>query len=198
MTQPLTFDQQKVLMASLNPNRVHTRKQGGSTLSFVEAWDVRATLIRVFGFGGFDAEVLEYRVEDIREVPKSSGEGTNFRVTTSARVRLYIRQLEATYCEVAVSSQTGPDLGEVMDFSQKTSVSDALKRCAINLGTQFGLSLYAEGKTSDIVRVVFAPGQEWPVKSQAERDSEVERQKDEMDEAQAVVERAFGKAGVAE
>jgi hypothetical protein len=28
-----------------------------------------------------------------------------------------------------------------------------LKRCAINLGTQFGLSLYDNGSTSDVVRV---------------------------------------------
>ena len=33
----------------------------------------------------------------------------------------------------------------------KTAESDALKRAAINLGTQFGLSLYADGATRDVV-----------------------------------------------
>lgn len=34
----------------------------------------------------------------------------------------------------------------------KTAESDALKRAAINLGTQFGLSLYNNGSTADIIR----------------------------------------------
>lgn len=198
MTTPLTTEQQRILMSALNPARVSHRDQSGRRLSYVEAFDIKATLVRLFGFGGFSSEVLEYRVEDIREVPRSKGDGVNYRATVSARLRLTIHQLGAVYTEAASSTQTNPDLGEALDFALKTCASDALKRCAINLGTQFGLSLYEDGKTSDIVRVVFAPGQEWPVKSQAERDSEVERQKDEMDEAQAVVERAFGKAGVAE
>jgi hypothetical protein len=33
----------------------------------------------------------------------------------------------------------------------KTAESDALKRAAINLGTQFGLSLYNNGSMRDVV-----------------------------------------------
>jgi hypothetical protein len=33
----------------------------------------------------------------------------------------------------------------------KTAESDALKRAAINLGTQFGLSLYNNGATADVI-----------------------------------------------
>ena len=33
----------------------------------------------------------------------------------------------------------------------KTAESDALKRAAINLGTQFGLSLYNNGSLKDVV-----------------------------------------------
>jgi hypothetical protein len=33
----------------------------------------------------------------------------------------------------------------------KTAESDALKRAAINLGTQFGLSLYNNGSLQDVV-----------------------------------------------
>lgn len=183
-TSPLTYEQQRVLMAALNPARVSHRDQGGRRLSFVEAFDIRATLIRVFGFGGFDAEVLEYRVEDVREVPKARGDGTNFRVTASARLRLHIPQLGATYTEVAASSQTGPELGEVLDFAIKSAESDALKRCATNLGTQFGLSLYDDGATSDIIRRVFAPGQEWPRPEPGEKP-------DDVDQAQQRLAQAF-------
>ena len=33
----------------------------------------------------------------------------------------------------------------------KTAESDALKRAAINLGTQFGLSLYQNGSLRDVI-----------------------------------------------
>jgi hypothetical protein len=34
----------------------------------------------------------------------------------------------------------------------KTAETQALKRCAINLGDQFGLSLYRNGSTAPLVR----------------------------------------------
>lgn len=173
---PLTSGQIEQLFADLNPARITQRKQGGSTLSYLESWDVRASLIRVFGFGGFSADVVEDKVlrmdHDIpawaynkdRDAPKvqkmENGQPVfNWRVTVQVRFRLYIHQLGATYTESAISSQTGPDVGEVADFAIKTAESDALKRAAINLGTTFGLSLYNKGETADVVRVVRRAGQ---------------------------------------
>jgi hypothetical protein len=48
-------------------------------------------------------------------------------------------------------------IGEHHDNAVKTAASDALKRCAINLGTQFGLSLYDDGSLADVVRNTIAP-----------------------------------------
>jgi recombination DNA repair RAD52 pathway protein len=174
----LSVDQIKQLVAPLNPNRVASRKQGGATLSYLQAWDVRATLIRVFGFGGWSAEVtgvkilrmeqdvpaLEYNKD--RNAPKKqkidplTGEAMfNWSVTALAEVKLTIHQLGAVYSEAAVASQVGPDVGEVSDFAVKTAESDALKRAAVNLGTQYGLSLYDSGNTADVVRVILEPVQ---------------------------------------
>lgn len=181
-TRPLTDQQLAQLMRDLHPQRVATRKQGGTSLSYLQAWDVKATLIRIFGFGGFSADATECEIVKIEDnVPKSKGYGANkeelpieytkdgrikfgtanFRVTAKVKVKLTIPQLGATYSEYAASSQTGPDLGEVTDFAIKTAESDALKRAAIYLGTQFGLSLYDNGSTVEVVKAVLAPGQEW-------------------------------------
>ena len=180
--RPLTDDQLKQLMADLNAARVASRKQGNTSLSYLQTWDVKATLIRIFGFGGFSADAIECETVMVENnVPKTKGWGkdkeelpieytpdgqikfgtANFRVTMRVRVRLYIHQLGATYTEWAASSQTGPDLGEVSDFAIKTAESDALKRAAIYLGTQFGLSLYNDGATQEVVKAILAPGQEW-------------------------------------
>jgi Rad52/22 family double-strand break repair protein len=181
---PITDDQLAALTAGLNPQRVSSRSQGGRSLSYLEAWDVKATLIRMFGFGGFSAEAEDCQIVQIESnVPKTTGWGenkreipieygtdgqikfgtANFRVTAMVKVKLTIHQTGAVYTEFAASSQTGPDLGEVSDFAIKTAESDALKRAAIYLGTQFGLSLYDNGSTNDVVRVVLAPDQVWPL-----------------------------------
>lgn len=163
--------QLKTLTAGLNPARISNRNQGGRSLSYLEAWDVKATLIRLFGFGGFSADVTESEIVEItRTERKETGNktGTYVQIEACAKVtvRLHIKQFDCTYTETAVASQKGRDVGEVVDFAMKTAASDALKRCAIYLGTQFGLSLYDNGSTADVVRVIVAPGQEWPQKSE--------------------------------
>lgn len=174
MTSELTGAQLGALLAPLNGNRVAKRSQGGRQLSYLEAWDVRATLIRVFGFGNWSADVTETKVIRVeRDVPAFSGSGSdrkrktdsdgnpdfNWSVTAMVTMRLYIHATGATYTETAAASQTGPDVGEVTDFAIKTAESDALKRCAMNLGTQFGLSLYDDGALGDVVRVILEPNQ---------------------------------------
>jgi hypothetical protein len=169
-------------MGDLNPNRIAALKKGNTTLSYLETWDVKATLIRVFGFGGFSAEADLCEIVSIENnVPKTTGWGenkktlpieygpdkqivfgtANFRVSVRLRVKLTIHQLGSVYTEWAACSQTGPDLGEVTDFAIKTAESDGLKRAAIYLGTQFGLSLYNDGATQDVVKAIVAPGQTW-------------------------------------
>lgn len=182
-TMPLTLRQRRSLVGNLRQDRVANRSQGGRTLSYVEAWDIKATLIKVFGFAGFSAEAEECEIVRIEDnVPKTTGYGkdkkalpiefepsgaikygtANFRVTARVKVKLTIHQTGAVYSEWAASSQTGPDLGEVTDFAIKTAESDGLKRAAIYLGTQFGLSLYNDGSLGDVVGTVIAPDQEWP------------------------------------
>ena len=165
----LTPEQHTTLMRPLNATRIAKRSQGGKQLSYLESWDVRAHLIRIFGFTNFDSEMEEYNYVTTREY-MSSGETPKpmVEVIYSARMRLTVRDYEgfilATYAEAAVGSASGPAnmLGEHHDNALKTAASDALKRTAINLGTQFGLSLYDNGSTRDVVKktLVVPPGVE--------------------------------------
>lgn len=158
--QPLSDSQLKVLMSNLNPHRISHRKQGSSSLSYLEAWDVKATLIRVFGFGGFSAECIETDVFDIRQI--GGEDSKKFSVSARCTVRLTIHQLGVVFTESAASVQVGSQgIGDVADFAIKTAESDALKRASIYLGTQFGLSLYNKGSVEEVVRFIAAPGQEW-------------------------------------
>lgn len=156
---PLDTFQLQALHADLHPSRVAKRDQGRQTLSYLEAYDVKAMLIRAFGYAGFSAECLDARILREAQTPQSQGEGTNWSVTAQATVRITIHQTGAVYTETAVATNAQPQYGEAADTAIKSAESDALKRAAIYLGTQFGLSLYNDGGTRDVVRRIFAPGQ---------------------------------------
>ena len=158
MNGHLTQAQIGILMQPIRGARVASRQQGGKTLSYLEAYDVRAHLIRIFGFGGFDAEVLDYDQVFVRDY-KNNDDKAMQEIAYRARVRLTIRDREGTaiacYTECAVgSSSGGTGFGDLHDNALKTAVSDALKRCAINLGSQFGLGLYDQGSRAEVVRML--------------------------------------------
>lgn len=152
----LSAKQLEILMRPLNPGRVQRRSQGGANLSYLATWDVRAMLIRVFGFGGFSIETINTQILDIERLDNGQ-----VKVAAMCTVRLTIPQLECVYTESAVAGQTGRSVGDVADFAVKTAESDAMKRACVNLGTQFGLSLYNDGSTNEVVQVILAEGQEW-------------------------------------
>jgi len=134
------------LLKPLHPSRVAKRSQAGRQLSYLEAWDVKAHLIRIFGFGGWSWNVLKAELAF-----EEQNEKGNWNVGYKVIGRLYISQLGCDYSEAAVGSASIPQRGEAHDMAIKTAESDALKRAAINLGTQFGLSLYNDGSLADVV-----------------------------------------------
>lgn len=161
MTAQFTDDQIDVLLRPLAKSRVAKRSIGGSQMSYLQAFDVRAHLIRMFGFGGFDIVTESCDLVYQRDVKVGRDEKDGWEVAYKAHVTLRVQgelgfqNTVAEYSEVAVGSATGSvGLGDLHDNAAKTAVSDALKRCAINLGTQFGLSLYEHGVTADIVRKI--------------------------------------------
>jgi len=143
----LTYEQYEQLMKPLNPSRVAKRQQAGRNLSYLETWDVKAHLIRIFGFGGWSWEVINAELA-FEEKNEKGQWNVGYRVIGCLR----IESLYCVYTEAAVGSSTLPQRGEAHDMAVKTAESDALKRAAINLGTQFGLSLYNNGDMKDVVK----------------------------------------------
>lgn len=182
----LTAEQYNTLMRPLNTTRVAKRSQGGKQLSYLESYDVRAHLIRVFGFGGFDLEMLNSEYMGSREYAANGKDMVE--VIWMAKMQLTIPSLEAVYCEAAVGSASGPAsmLGEHHDNALKTAASDALKRCAINLGTQFGLSLYDNGSTREIIKKTLVVPEGVDTKPQNPTPAEAQKRLEESLGAQEV------------
>jgi len=142
----LSTQQIEQLLKGINPNRVASRRGGGGkNLSYVEAWDIKAHMIRVFGFAEWSWDVI---AADL--VFEEKGE-RNWEVGYRVIGTLKIHATGATYTEAAVGIAALPSRGEAHDMSVKTGESDAFKRAAINLGDNFGLSLYKNGQTAPVV-----------------------------------------------
>lgn len=149
----LTRPQVEALLAPLHPSRVR-QVQGNAHL---EAWDVRRHLLRVFGWGGWDFEVIDCTLVSERskwdeQNPLKGRHTVVYRVLG----RLVIKSPDGTVLARFEDGATGdaanqPSLGDAHDMAIKTAMSQALKRCAMNLGDRFGLGLYNGGRTEAVV-----------------------------------------------
>jgi Rad52/22 family double-strand break repair protein len=143
----LTPHQIERLLTPLQRSRI--TKLRDTKFTHLEAWDVRRHLTRIFGFTGWDFTVMETELvfQNI-----SSNRGTVvFRVTG----RLTVKDTDGSELGHWDDGATGdgPNLpvADAFDLALKTAMSQALKRCAVNLGDQFGLSLYNKGATDPVV-----------------------------------------------
>jgi hypothetical protein len=141
----LSVEQVDRLLKPVRAGRVF-KSQGFDNLA---AWDVSAHLTRVFGFGNWDKRILSLELiscaigDDVGEKGK-----LGWYVTYSCDLALTVRNNAGRVVWVNDDTATGsaqnqPHLGDAHDLARKNAVSYALKRCAKDLGDQFGLSLYA-------------------------------------------------------
>lgn len=156
MTTHLTEQQIGFLLQPISGNRVRNLRG----MSHLEAWDVRRQLIRIFGFEGFTIETLSLELVhergEQRKKKNSNDTYTAWTIVYRAQVRLTIKATDGRPIAVFEDAAAGdavnqPSVGDAHDLAMKTALSQALKRCAVNLGDQFGLSLYNDGSRDAVV-----------------------------------------------
>lgn len=153
----LTKPQVDVLLTPIQPSRVGRTPKG---MSHVEAYEIRAHLNRIFGFARWSADVVDQRLiyeSQNAEMKWSVAYRTILCLTVCAKDGTVL----ATYTEGATGDATnyGPR-ADAHDNALKTSESQALKRCAVNLGDQFGLGLYVKGSMAALVKSLVPDN--WP------------------------------------
>ncbi|MBO0820046.1 MAG: hypothetical protein J2P26_04265 [Nocardiopsaceae bacterium] len=138
----------EALLTPIDPGRVLANADGDP---YVEAYEVRAMLTRIFGFARWNEEALDHTLvfESHRPLlnPETGTEdGTWWTVCYRSRVRLTVTAPDGTvlcrHTQGGAGTQSGTDRGRLHHEAVATADSMALKRCAKNLGEQFGLSLY--------------------------------------------------------
>src|SRR5579859_1918111 len=130
--------QTRLLSGKLIRRHVRTRESRGQVLSYVEGWHVIAEANRVFGFEGWDREIVwcECVWEDGRRDPKACA--------YAARVRIRVRAGDGIVCREGsgVGHGSGFTLGEAHESALKEAETDAMKRALVTFGNLFGLALY--------------------------------------------------------
>jgi len=127
----------------------------------VSQQDITAHLIRIFGFGNFDLDILETRClfeQPTTSVDKETGKPKPDRwdVCYLAKVRLTIRNAEGEvvchYEDGSTATAQNQTRGDAHDLAFKSALSLAKKRAAVYLGDQFGISLYNKGQRRALVK----------------------------------------------
>jgi len=146
---PFTPEQVEQLLHPINPTRV---LKDGKGHAHVSQQDILAHLTRVFGFGSFDVDVLS--TEPVFEMAAAKNK-ERFDVCYRALVRLTVRDPEGReVCHFengSTATAQNQTRGDAHDLAYKSAISLSVKRAAIALGDQFGLSLYNKGQMSALV-----------------------------------------------
>ncbi len=134
------------------PNDVIATRDGGKgkQLSYLETWYVIDRLNQVLGQGNwaYDTVKLEKVFEGEVELYSGKAFGTSYIATVSIYGTVEGKQFRFT----DVGYGDGNDKkspGKAHELATKEAVSDAVKRCAKNLGRSMGLALY--DKTQEFV-----------------------------------------------
>jgi recombination DNA repair RAD52 pathway protein len=149
----LTEAQLNILFKPLNPVRVSKRE---GKFSYLETWDVIAHLGRMFGPDNWDDDTEYGLAFESERVNSQTGVGTGkWDVAYHAKCVLTVRDPEGlfvcTKSGVATGSAQNQSRIDAHDLAIKSATSDSLKRAAIKLGNQFGISLYDDGKTDSVL-----------------------------------------------
>lgn len=142
----------------------------------VAQYDIRAHLNRIFGFGRWSGDVIAMELIFDRPWKLNSGAEAAY-VAYRCGYRLTVCAMDGTTLATYTEWSVGDDKKSLTNHADahamavKTAESQALKRAAINLGDQFGLSLYHKPNVNLAKReqplqplvggTMLIPGQPW-------------------------------------
>jgi DNA recombination protein Rad52 len=149
---------QEALKRPIDPRRVKSRQGGGGkTLSYISTEDAIQAANAVFGLGGWGYEVVELDYLGLENFERNGKKG--YRVAYRATVKVTAHgtvglPLATTFSDTGYGDavEYGGSALTPHELASKEAVSDAVKRCLKNFGSQFGLDLYSEEGRADVAR----------------------------------------------
>jgi DNA recombination protein Rad52 len=154
------FDADKIALMneSLSRDDVKTREgTGGQKLSYIPSYHAINEANRLFGFGGWNTEIMH-----IHQVDKTIYEKKGYKqgdppkemisISYTCHLKLIVNgEGSASHEDIGfgngVAGNTPHGIGSCIELATKEAVTDSLKRCLRYYGNKFGLSLYDKDVT---------------------------------------------------
>jgi DNA repair and recombination protein RAD52 len=134
-------NQLKELSKNLEKSRIKIREKSGISLQYLETYDVINEANRIFN------HMWSYTITRLEEVARETNQNSNHVITFSAIVKIKIYDSTGNLIEredTGVGIGTARTIGDAIDNSSKSAVSDSLKRCFRTMGVTFGNNLYSK------------------------------------------------------
>jgi DNA recombination protein Rad52 len=139
----LSEEQLAELKKPLDEKRIERRKAKFGTVEYLPTWDVINRANEIFGYGGWQREII--RLEKVFE---EESDGT-YTVGYLCESRIIVG--ETVHEDVGFGSAVNyPDPTAAHEKAMKAAVSDSLKRCLRAFGPQFGLLLYRSAERREV------------------------------------------------
>ena len=141
------FSQEQIaaLSGPLARANVKQRKQGGSSVSYIEGCVAIAEANRIFGFDAWQRETVLLKCVTQSERLIGRDQKPGWGVTYAARVRITVTAGDRPPL-IREGSGAGHgidvDLGQAHESALKEAETDAMKRALMTFGNPFGLALY--------------------------------------------------------
>jgi DNA recombination protein Rad52 len=128
----------RALIGKLDRRHVHSRTVDGREFSYIEGWFAIAEANAIFGFGGWDREMIHFE----RVYERSRGD--TISCAYLARVRIHVRAADTSILREGTGwgAATGNTLADIHERAIKAAETDATKRALATFGNRFGLCLY--------------------------------------------------------
>jgi len=155
-------DQIKLLNEPLLKEDVKTRDgTGNNKLSYLASFHVIEEANRIFGFDGWDSEILSLTQVDKTEYQKPPYQGKGepkemISISYLCKLRLTVKAGDTVVVKEdagfgnGVAGATAYGIGSCIELASKEAVTDALKRCMRYYGNKFGLTLYDKDNTNQL------------------------------------------------
>jgi DNA recombination protein Rad52 len=168
MSPGFAKSQLKKLATELDPRRIQRRQQDGRALSYIEGWFVLAEANRIFGYDGWDREMVHCE----RVFERKSRDTTECGYLARVRVRVRAQSTTITREGTGFGLAIAATPGEAHERALKAAETDATKRALVTFGSRFGLMLYDKERRMGSVsqsRAVSNVSQppEWPGTSES-------------------------------
>jgi len=130
--------QTNALQGTLARNAIQTRTINGRTLHYIEGWFAIAEANSIFGFEGWDREMVHFE----QAFERIRGEMVNCGYI--ARVRIRVRTADTAIIRegTGFGAANARSAADAHERALKSAETDATKRALATFGNRFGLCLY--------------------------------------------------------